>query len=138
MILQPSDRIDHYTIVQKLGHGGMSEVYLANDAVQQRAVVLKFPHEDMAGDPATYEGLRREIQIGKLLTHPNIQKLYDLAGDPRDPYLVFEYVDGITLREVLREERRLPIEWGGRAGRAARPGAGICAYAPRVSPRPEA
>ncbi len=46
MTLQPGDQIDHYTIVQKLGHGGMSEVYLANDAVQRREVVLKFPHED--------------------------------------------------------------------------------------------
>ena len=47
----------------------MSAVYLADDAVQQRAVVLKFPHEAMAGDPATYERFRREIQIGELLTH---------------------------------------------------------------------
>src|SRR5262249_21033291 len=110
MTLQPGDRIDHYTIVQKLGHGGMSEVYLANDAARQRQVVLKFPHEDMAGDPATYERFRREIQIGELLTHPNIQKLYDLAGDHLDPYLVLEYVDGVTLREILRKERRLPVE----------------------------
>ena len=110
MILQPGERIDHYTIVQKLGHGGMSEVYLANDAVGQREVVLKFPHEDMAGDPATYERFRREIKIGELLTHPNIQKLYDLAGDQLDPDLVLEYVDGVTLREILRKERRLPVE----------------------------
>jgi eukaryotic-like serine/threonine-protein kinase len=110
MILQPGDRIDHYTIVHKLGHGGMSEVYLANDGEQRREVVLKFPHEDMAGDPATYERFRREIQIGELLTHPNIQKLYDLEGDHVEPYLVLEYVDGVTLREVLRKERRLPAD----------------------------
>ena len=110
MNLQPSDRIDHYTIVHKLGHGGMSEVYLANDGQQQREVVLKFPHEDMAGDPATYERFRREIQIGELLTHPNIQKLYDLEGNQLEPYLVLEYVDGVTLREILRKERRLPVD----------------------------
>src|SRR5215470_12161849 len=102
MTLQPGDRIDSYTIVQKLGHGGMSEVYRANDTEQQRDVVLKFPHEDMAGDPATYERFRREIQIGQLLTHPHIQKLYQLAGGKADPYLVLEYVDGMTLRELLR------------------------------------
>src|SRR6266540_3648296 len=96
MTLQPADRIDHYTIVQKLSHGGMSEVYLANDAVQRREVVLKFPYEDMAGDPTTYECFRREIQLDELLTHPNIQKLYDRAGDHRDPYMVLEYIVGLV------------------------------------------
>jgi len=110
MILQPGDRIDNYTIVRKLGQGGMSEVYLAQDGQRQREVVLKFPHEDMAGDPATYERFRREIQIGELLTHPNIQKLYELEGDHLDPFLVLEYVGGVTLREVLRKEHRLPID----------------------------
>jgi eukaryotic-like serine/threonine-protein kinase len=110
MTLQPGDRIDHYTVMQKLGHGGMSEVYHAQDSQRQREVVLKFPHEDMAGDPATYERFRREIQIGELLTHPNIQKLYALQGDHLDPYLVLEYVDGVTLREVLRKEHRLPSD----------------------------
>src|SRR6266545_2340276 len=110
MTLQAGDRINHYTVVQKLGHGGMSEVYLASDGERQRQVVLKFPHEDMAGDPATYERFRREIQIGELLTHPNIQKLYDLEGDHLDPYLVLEYVDGVTLRDLLRHERQLSVE----------------------------
>src|SRR6476619_1682371 len=110
MTLQPGERIDHYTIVQKLGHGGMSEVYRARDNQHSREVVLKFPHEDMAGDPATYERFRREIQIGGLLTHPSIQKLYELEGDHLDPYLVLEYVDGVTLRELLRKEHRLPVE----------------------------
>src|SRR5215831_14939610 len=109
MTLQPGDQIDHFVVLQKLGHGGMSEVYRARDDQHIREVVLKFPHEDMAGDPATYERFRREIQIGGLLTHPHIQKLYALAGDQLDPYLVLEYVDGITLREVLRGERRLPV-----------------------------
>ncbi len=47
MALQPGDRIDQYVIVQRLGHGGMSEVYLASDAEHQRQVVLKFLLEDM-------------------------------------------------------------------------------------------
>jgi serine/threonine protein kinase len=110
MTLQPGERIDHYTIVQKLGHGGMSEVYLAQDNQRPREVVLKFPHEDMAGDPATYERFRREIKIGELLTHPSIQKLYELEGNQLDPYLVLEYVDGVTMRELLRKEHRLPAE----------------------------
>jgi len=110
MALQSGERIDQYTIVQKLGHGGMSEVYRARDGELEREVVLKFPHEDMAGDPATYERFRREIQIGQLLTHPHIQKLYHLAGGKAEPYLVLEYVDGGTLRELLKREHRLPAD----------------------------
>ena len=110
MTLQPGEVIDQYTIMHKLGHGGMSEVYLAQDNQHRREVVLKFPHADMAGDPATYERFRREIQIGELLTHPRIQKLYELAGSHLDPYLVLEYVDGVTLREVVRKNHRLPVE----------------------------
>jgi len=110
MALQPGERVDQYTIVQKLGHGGMSEVYRARDGELGREVVLKFPHEDMAGDPATYERFRREIQIGQLLTHPHIQKLYHLAGGKAEPYLVLEYVNGSTLRELLKREHRLPAD----------------------------
>lgn len=110
MNLQPGERINQYIVLNKLGHGGMSEVYRARDDEQQREVVLKFPHEDMLGDPATYERFRREVKIGKTLTHPNIQKLFELGGEKRAPYLVFEYVDGCTLRELLRRERRLAPE----------------------------
>ncbi len=107
MNLQAGEQIDGYTVLQKLGHGGMSEVYHAEDTQHSRQVVLKFPHEDMMGDPATYERFRREVKIGTILTHPNIQKLYELKGDTRAPYLVLEYVEGQTLREVLRHEHRL-------------------------------
>jgi len=110
MNLQVGTHIDHYTLLNRLGHGGMSDVFLAHDDQNQREVVLKFPHEDMMGDPATYERFQREVKIGTLLSHSNIQKLYKLAGERLSPYLVLEYVDGVTLREYMDSHAPLPIE----------------------------
>jgi len=110
MNLQSGDRVGQYVVIHKLGQGGMSSVYRARDDEHSREVVLKFPHEDMVGDPSTYERFRREIQIGQMLTHSHIQKLYALSGDHTSPYLVLEYVNGITLRELLHREKRLSVE----------------------------
>ena len=96
--------VDGYTVLKTLGHGGMSDVYLARDDGHAREVTLKFPHEDMMGDVASYERFMREVKIGELLDHPNIQKLYQVAHFQRVPYLVLEYVPGQSLRHVLREE----------------------------------
>ena len=103
--LQPGEKIGPYTVLKRLGRGGMSDVYQAQDELHHREVTLKFPHPDMMGDPATYERFSREVKIGKLLEHPHIQKLYELAGDTREPYLVLEYVPGHTLRDWLREQK---------------------------------
>jgi serine/threonine-protein kinase len=80
----------------------MSNVYLAHDDQEDRKVVLKFPHEEMLGDIASYERFTREVKIGKLLKHSNIQSLYELARVNNSEFLVLEYVDGITMREYLR------------------------------------
>ena len=108
MHLQSGEQIDQFTILNKLGQGGMSDVYRARDAQDGREVVLKFPHEEMTGDPASYERLRREIQIGQILSHPHIQKLYQLADAGERTYLVLEYIDGMTLRDALGRAGPLP------------------------------
>jgi eukaryotic-like serine/threonine-protein kinase len=100
-------KLGRYTIEHALGHGGMSNVYLAHDDQEDRKVVLKFPHEEMMGDIATYERFTREVKIGKLLTHPNVQGLYDLARVKNSEFLVLEYIDGITLREYLRRREKV-------------------------------
>ena len=99
MRLQAGERISHYTVKQELGHGGMSQVYLAHDDKNDREVVLKFPNDDLMSDPANYERFRREVKIGNLLHHPNIQQLYELGGEVQAPFLVLEYVPGNTLRD---------------------------------------
>ena len=104
--LKADDKIEDYTVIAKLGEGGMSNVYRARDDVHDRDVTLKFPHDDMLGDPASYERFTREVKIGKTLDHPNIQKLYDLRGEKFQPFMVLEYLPGCTLRNFLREEHK--------------------------------
>jgi serine/threonine-protein kinase len=102
MQFEDGQKLGRYTIEHPLGHGGMSNVYLAHDDQEDRKVVLKFPHEEMLGDIASYERFTREVKIGKLLKHSNIQSLYELARVNNSEFLVLEYVDGITMREYLR------------------------------------
>lgn len=105
-------QIDHYEIIQKLGHGGMSHVYLALDQEDQRRVVLKFPNDDLIGDIGVFERYRREVEIGSRLNHPHIQHLLKSGEKRSNDYLVVEYLEGQTLRELLtaREGVLLPLD----------------------------
>lgn len=105
-------QIDHYEIIQKLGHGGMSHVYLALDQEDQRRVVLKFPNDDLIGDIGVFERYRREAEIGSRLNHPHIQHLLKSGEKRSNDYLVVEYLEGQTLRELLtaREGVLLPLD----------------------------
>jgi serine/threonine protein kinase len=105
MKLQEGEKIGRYVVIKELGHGGMSQVYLAHDDRLNREVVLKFPNDDLMGDPANYERFRREVKIGNILNHPNIQRLYEMGGDNQAPFLVLEYVPGDTLRDEFIKVR---------------------------------
>ncbi|HYM82548.1 MAG TPA: serine/threonine-protein kinase [Candidatus Dormibacteraeota bacterium] len=106
--LDPGDRLDRFTIVEVIGHGAFSDVYLALDD-DGRRVVLKLPHEALLGDVSTFDRFRREMEIVGRLDHPGIQRSLDLGESRTRPYLALEYVEGVTLREVLRREGRLPV-----------------------------
>jgi eukaryotic-like serine/threonine-protein kinase len=103
---------DKYEILESLGQGGMNDAYKARDRATGRLVVLKVPFTSLIGDPATYSRYQRELEIGKRLHHPNIQQLLDEGrlDDGVAPYLVLEYVDGVLLREYLRQRSPLPSE----------------------------
>ena len=105
----PGARVDHYEIVRKLGHGGMSHVYLARDIRTQQKVVLKFPNEDLLGSIAVFERYKRESEIGSRLHHPSIQRLLNAGEASSDNYLVFEYIQGRTLREALEDRALEPF-----------------------------
>jgi serine/threonine-protein kinase len=106
--LAPGDRLDRFTIVEAIGHGAFSDVYLAEDDAGGR-VVLKLPHEALLGDVGAFDRFRREMEIDRRLDHPGIQRSMDLGEDRSRPYLALEYVDGVTLREVLRRDGRLSV-----------------------------
>ncbi len=99
----PGARIDHYEIIRLLGQGGMNRVYLARDIQNQQDVVLKFPNDDLIGNVGVFERYKREAEIGSRLNHPYIQHLLNVGEERQEHYLVIEYVQGRTLRQVLEE-----------------------------------
>ncbi|MFI9767589.1 Stk1 family PASTA domain-containing Ser/Thr kinase [Streptomyces sp. NPDC052415] len=100
-----------YELGQVLGRGGMAEVYLAHDQRLGRTVAVKTLRADLARDPSFQARFRREAQSAASLNHPAIVAVYDTGEDYIDnvsiPYIVMEYVDGSTLRELLHSGRKL-------------------------------
>jgi eukaryotic-like serine/threonine-protein kinase len=105
----PGTRIDHYEIIQLLGHGGMSRVYLAEDVLNHQKVVLKFPNDDLIGNVAVFERYKREAEIGSRLNHPHVQRLLNTGEKRSEQYLVMEYIQGRSLRDVLDEHAPNPL-----------------------------
>ncbi|MDI3402796.1 Stk1 family PASTA domain-containing Ser/Thr kinase [Streptomyces cavernicola] len=106
-----------YELGQVLGRGGMAEVYLAHDTRLGRTVAVKTLRADLARDPSFQARFRREAQSAASLNHPAIVAVYDTGEDMvyetggsagvSIPYIVMEYVDGSTLRELLHSGRKL-------------------------------
>src|ERR1039457_5765280 len=94
-----------------VGRGGMAEVYRARDIRLDRIVAVKTLREDLARDQTFQARFRREAQSAASLNHPSIVAVYDtgedMLGPTPVPYIVMEYVDARTLRDLLREDHRL-------------------------------
>jgi beta-lactam-binding protein with PASTA domain/tRNA A-37 threonylcarbamoyl transferase component Bud32 len=94
-----------------VGRGGMAEVFRARDIRLDRIVAVKTLRDDLARDQTFQARFRREAQSAASLNHPSIVAVYDtgedMVGPTPVPYIVMEYVDGRTLRDLLREDRRL-------------------------------
>ena len=103
-----------YRIDAVVGSGGMSTVYRAFDTVLERPVAIKLMHRDIARDSDQLERFRREARAVAQLNHPHIVQIIDAGeeGDPGGqvlPYIVFEYVEGETLKARIRRLGRLPV-----------------------------
>ncbi|HEV2444507.1 MAG TPA: protein kinase, partial [Candidatus Sulfopaludibacter sp.] len=110
--------VSHYRVVDKLGSGGMGEVYLAEDEHLRRRVAIKLP-DTRHDSPGSRRRFEHEAQVASRLTHPNIARIYDYGEAPDGrPFLVMELVDGKSLRDVLLQGRLQP-------GRAAVVVAGV-------------
>ena len=96
-----------YRIVGRLARGGTATVYQARDERLERTVAIKIIHPDHASDPHFLNWLSDEATTVARLAHPNVVAVYDQGTHEGAPYLVMEYVRGRTLREVLRDRRRL-------------------------------
>ncbi len=108
----PHHLSDRYELGEILGFGGMSEVHLARDLRLHRDVAVKVLRADLARDPSFYLRFRREAQNAAALNHPAIVAVYDTgeAATPRGPlpYIVMEYVDGVTLRDIVHNDGPMP------------------------------
>ncbi len=107
---------DRYEIGEVIGRGGMAEVHEGRDLRLGRRVAVKILRPDLAKDPTFQARFRREAQSAAALNHPNIVAVYDTGEDTLTspdgqqvvvPYIVMEYVDGMTLRQLLASGRRL-------------------------------
>ncbi|MBI4728365.1 MAG: Stk1 family PASTA domain-containing Ser/Thr kinase [Acidobacteria bacterium] len=105
-----------YELSRKLGTGGMADVLLGRDRTLGRTVAVKMLLPQFAEDPHFIARFRREAQSAAALNHPNIVAVYDTGSDDGINYIVMEFVDGKTLREIIREEGPLLPE---RAGEVA-------------------
>jgi eukaryotic-like serine/threonine-protein kinase len=106
-----------YRLDARIGHGGMSTVYRAFDTVLERQVAIKLMHREIASDSDQLERFRREARAVAQLSHPHIVTVIDAGEEPPPdgrsgvgtPYIVFEYVEGQTLKECIRSEGPMDI-----------------------------
>jgi len=117
--LHPGDQLDHYRLENLVARSGMASIYKATDLENERTVAIKIPHPEVEADPLFYDRFKREEEIGKKLDHPGVMRVYADADRSR-VYMVMEWVEGKLLRQILIEQKKLPIE------RAIRITLGIC------------
>src|SRR3954468_12196178 len=98
-----------YRLDAQVGTGGMSTVYKAFDTVLERPVAIKLMHREIASDSDQLERFRREARAVAQLNHPHVVGVIDAGEDSGTPYIVFEYVEGETLKDRIRRYGRLPV-----------------------------
>ena len=100
-----SETISHYRILQKLGAGGMGEVYLAEDSRLGRKVALKILSADLTKNEDRVRRFEQEARAASALTHPNIITIFDIGKEDSTHFIATEYIEGPTLRSVLARSR---------------------------------
>jgi len=99
---------NRYELVEKIGSGGMADVYKARCRVLKRWVAVKILKDEFVNDEEFLERFEREAYAAGSLNHPNIVSIYDVGREDNIHYIVMEYVDGITLKDYIRQNGALP------------------------------
>jgi len=107
-MFQTGEKVGQYEILEQVGEGGFARIYKARSA-DGVIVALKFPMIDLIGDIATYERFLREFKVGQKLNHPAFARMIALCDSPYGPYLVQEFVEGVSLRSRFIDKQPLPL-----------------------------
>ena len=100
---------DRYEIVKSIGEGGMANVYLADDKILERKVAVKVLRGDLSADDKFIRRFEREAQSVSNLSHPNIVEVYDVGVEDNQHYIVMEYIEGKTLKQLLKKRESLTL-----------------------------
>ena len=96
-----------YEITELIGEGGMADVYKAVDVVDNKTVAVKILKKEFAESEEFLRRFRNESKAIAVLSHPNIVKIYDVGFSEKIQFIVMEYIDGITLKEYMENEKIL-------------------------------
>lgn len=100
---------NRYEILKSIGEGGMANVYLAHDVILDRNVAIKVLRGDLAGDEKFVRRFQREALSASGLSHPNIVEMYDVGEDDGTYYIVMEYIEGKTLKQLIKKRGKLTL-----------------------------
>jgi len=100
--------MERYRLEEQIGEGGMASVYRALDLRTGHRVAVKFLRQELQANPEFLDRFRREATAASRMSHHNIVNLLDIGDNPSAPYLVFEFVDGKTLKDIIGEHGQLP------------------------------
>ena len=109
MIVKGDKINDRYQIIKTIGEGGMANVYLAKDTILDRNVAVKVLRGDLADDEKFVRRFQREALSASKLNHPNIVEMYDVGEDNGSYYIVMEYVQGKTLKSLVKKRGALTL-----------------------------
>ena len=109
MIIKGTKINNRYSIIRTIGEGGMANVYLAYDTILDRNVAVKVLRGDLRNDEKFVRRFQREALSASSLNHPNIVEMYDVGEDDGEYYIVMEYVEGKTLKQLLKKRGSLTI-----------------------------
>lgn len=109
MIIKGQKINDRYQIIRMIGEGGMANVYLAQDTILDRYVAVKILRGDLADDEKFVRRFQREAISASSLSHPNIVEMYDVGEDDGKYFIVMEYVDGKTLKSLIKKRGALTL-----------------------------
>ncbi len=107
--IEPGHELDHYRIDAPVAESAMTRTFRATDLRDGRTVALKIPHPSIEADPLALERFRREEEIGTVLNHPDVMRIYHEAHRSR-LYMVMEWCEGHSLDQILKEKGKLPPE----------------------------